>query len=82
MSIQAQKYYYNGSKKIEIYQSKDSFILFEVPDQVMRNGFGNVEIYNLKGFTILKNKKPDYRLGEINGRQSLQISPAFKLGLD
>ncbi len=79
ISLQAQEYYYNGSKKIEIYQSDESFILFEEPIQSIQNHFEKTEIYSKKGFTILKKRKNSFSMKNILGKQSTQISPAFKL---
>ena len=80
ISIQAQKYYYNGSEKIEIYLSEKSFILHEDSEQITNDGFEKSEKYLAKKFTILKNKKSDFSIKSsfINS----QVSPAFKLKMN
>ena len=62
ISVQAQKYYYNGSEKIQLYESEKSFILFGESTEAILKGFEKAELYKIKNFTILKNKISDFSM--------------------
>jgi hypothetical protein len=48
-SIQAQNYYYNGSEKVEIYESKNSYISFDKPSKTFSKEFKDVKTFSAKG---------------------------------
>ncbi len=78
-AIQAQNYYYNGSKKIKIYNSKNSFISYDKVGQTLAEGFNSVKTSSAKGFTILEDKKPTFSIKKFIKKQNNQISPALLL---
>ena len=79
MSVQAQKYYYNGSEKVQLYQSEKSFILFEESKETVLKGFEKAETYKVKNFTILKNKTSDFSMAKTFEKKSGEISPAYTI---
>ncbi|MDC9724263.1 MAG: S8 family serine peptidase [Urechidicola sp.] len=78
-SIQAQNYYYNGSEKIEIYQSKKSFISYDKPSQSFAKGFKNVKTFLTKGFTLLEEEKSDISARKFRNEKLTQTTPALLL---
>ncbi|MEC3905968.1 S8 family serine peptidase [Tamlana sp. 2201CG12-4] len=79
-SLQAQDdYYYNGSEKIQIKKSDNSFISFNKPTQTMAKGFKNVKTFSSKGFTILEDKESEVSAKDFKTQKQNQISPAFLL---
>lgn len=79
ISVQAQKYYYNGSEKIQLYESEKSFILFGESTEAILKGFEKAELYKIKNFTILKNKISDFSMKKTFEKKSGEISPAYTI---
>ena len=78
-SIQAQDYYYNGSKKVKIYESKNSFISYDKPTQAFSRGFEQAKTFSAKGFTILGEEKNDAPAKKFRSEQLTQTTPACLL---
>lgn len=79
ISVQAQKYYYNGSEKVQLYQSEKSFILFDESTDTILKGFEKAELYKVKNFTILKNKMSNSSMKKTFEKKSGKISPAYTI---
>ncbi|WP_037316071.1 hypothetical protein [Salegentibacter sp. Hel_I_6] len=82
ITINGQNYYYNGSEKIEIHFSEESYILFEEPSMTVKSGFEKTESFSRKGFFILEKKKKDFSMKEDVEQHKTQISPAYKINSD
>ncbi|MBC6411404.1 MAG: S8 family serine peptidase, partial [Ekhidna sp.] len=78
-SIQAQDYYYNGSKKVKIYESKNSFISYDKPTQAFSRGFEQAKTFSAKGFTILGEEKNDASAKKFRSEQLTQTTSACLL---
>lgn len=78
-SIQAQKYYYNGSEKIEIHQSKNSFISYDKPKETFTKGFKNVKTFAIKGFSIVEEEKNGIMARKFRNENLNQTTPALLL---
>ena len=78
-SIYAQNYYYNGSEKVEIYESKNSFISFDNPAQTFLKEFKDVKTFSSKGFTILEDGKTDISVRKLRDKKLNQTIPALLL---
>lgn len=78
-SVQAQNYYYNGSEKIEIYQSKKSFISYDNPTQKFTKGFKNVKTFSSKGFSIVEEERSDIVARKFRNENLTQTIPALLL---
>lgn len=78
-SLQAQNYYYNGSEKIEIYESKNSYISFDIPSQTFAKGFKDVKKFSTKGFTLLVDEKTNISAKKFRSEKLNQTIPALML---
>jgi hypothetical protein len=78
-SLQAQQYYYNGSEKIILYKSDNSFITYDEPSSETMKAFGEINPSISKGFTILSNKKNNVSLKSLRSSGLTQTTPALLL---
>ncbi len=78
-SLQAQNYYYNGNEKIEIYESKNSYISFDKPSQTFAKGFKDVKTFSAKGFTLLVDEKTNISARNFRREKLNQTIPALLL---
>jgi len=78
-SLHAQQYYYNGSEKVTVYESENSFITYDNPSPEMMNAFSEVKPSSSKGFTILIDKKETTSMKQLRTSGLNQITPALKM---
>ncbi len=78
-SLQAQHYYYNGSEKVAVYESDNSFITYNQLSNTMAKGFSQVKSSNSKGFTILIGKNTTTSLKSLRSNGLDETVPAILL---
>lgn len=84
ISLQAQEYYYNGSERVNVNKSENSFISFDSPTKMktLEHDFRNVKTFRSKGFTILKEKKNSFSKMKLQENGLSQTTPALLLEND
>jgi hypothetical protein len=78
-TLHAQQYYYNGTKKVNVNESKDSFITYDTPSNSIVDGFDKVERSTSKGFTILNGRKGSVSLQKLKSAGLSQTISALTL---
>ncbi len=76
--VNAQLYYYNGNKKVTLYESKNSFITYEQLSHEVLSNFSKTEGSDLSEFTILDELKSSKSIS-IQKVTSGQTAPALLL---
>lgn len=84
LSLQAQDYYYNGSEKVTINNSENSFISFDSPTKLssIERNFQTVETFSANGFTILHGENSSFSMQQFQDNDLSQTVPALMLKND
>ncbi len=84
LSLQAQDYYYNGSEKVIITNSVNSFISFDSPTKLrsVESDFQEVETFSRSGFTILHGENSSFSMQKFQDSDLSQTAPALILNND
>lgn len=74
LQLNAQHYYYNGDKKVILYESKNSYITYEPLSEEMRANFSKTESSQLSKFTILdglRNARTSMSFQKVTSKQTV-----------